>query len=272
MSAKLARGRAVMPGTAAVVRSRGRPWLPILALIVALLLSACEFRIRADLMIEADESGTLSVEMSMDEELAALAGGDFGGELAIGEEMVPSGWTAEVLSDGGYEGIRASTNFGSLAELQQRLGEFAEGTGTADTPLLAFLADISPTRDEDTFRFSLLIPEEVEGMIGEGLQQSPIPIDLAVLDEVFDIRLSLVLPGDILSNNADLVSGQTLAWEISLTDSGRVLEAESQLPGPDRTMWIAVGAVVLALLVVVYLVLKLRRRRRIPDPDPVGST
>ena len=150
--------------------------------------------------------------------------------MAIGEEIVPSGWTAELVSDEGYEGIRASTDFGSLDGLEQRLGELAEGTGTADTPLLAFLADISPTREEDIFRFHLLIPAEVEEMIGEGLQESPIPIDLAVLDEVFDIRLSLVLPGDLLSSNADVVAGQTLVWEISLTDSGRVLQAESKPP------------------------------------------
>ena len=259
-----------LPGTAGPT-SRIAPSLPVLALAVILLLSACEFRIRADLVIEEDESGTLSVELAMDEELAALAGGNFGGELAIGEELVPSGWTAELVTDEGYEGIRASTGFGSLDELGQRLGELAEGTGTADTPLLAFLADMSPTREEDTFRFHLLIPEEVEAMVGEGLQESPIPIDLALLDEVFDIRLSLVLPGDLLSSNADLVSGQTLFWDISLVDSGRVLEAESQLPGPDRTRLIAVVAVVVALLVVVFFVVRLRKPRRTPDAGPVET-
>lgn len=256
-----------MPGTAGL---SGRIALSIVALAAILLLAACEFRIRADLVIAEDESGILSVELAMDEELATLAG-SFGGELAIGEEIVPSGWTAELVSDEGYEGIRASTDFGSLDGLEQRLGELAEGTGTADTPLLAFLADISPTREEDIFRFHLLIPAEVEEMIGEGLQESPIPIDLAVLDEVFDIRLSLVLPGDLLSSNADVVAGQTLVWEISLTDSGRVLQAESKLPGPDRTRLIAVGAAVVALLVVVFFVVRLRRPRRTPDPGRVET-
>jgi len=244
--------------------------LAILVLVSILLLTACEFRIRADLVIAEDESGTLSVELAMDEEIATLAG-SCGGELAIGEEIVPSGWTAELVSDEGYEGIRASTDFGSLDQLEQRLGELAEGTGTADTPLLAFLADISPTREEDTFRFQLLIPKEVEEMIGEGLQASPIPIDLALLDEVFDIRLSLVLPGDLLSSNADVETGQTLVWDISLTDSGRVLEAESKLPGPDRTRLLVLGIVVVALVVVVYFVARLRKRRRTVDPGPAGT-
>ena len=259
-----------MPATAVPAKTPNRALLPILALLAILVLSACEFRIRADLVIEEDESGTLSVELSMDEELAALAG-SFGGELGVGEEIVPDGWRAEVVTDEGYEGIRASTDFGSLGELEQRLGELAEGAGTADTPLLAFLADISPTREENTFRFNLLIPEEVEAMIGEELRQSPIPIDIAVLDEVFDIRLSLVLPGDLLSSNADVVTGQTLVWDISLTDSGRVLEAESEIPGPDRIGWIALGAAALALLLIAFFVARSRRDRSVPDPGRAGT-
>ena len=104
-------------------------------------------------------------------------------------------------------------------------------------------------------------------MIGEEIQQSPIPLDLAVLDEVFDIRLSLVLPGDLLSSNADVVTGETLVWDISLADSGRVLEAESQLPGPDRTRLVVLGVVVVVLLVIVYFVARSRGRRADPDPD-----
>ena len=261
-----------MPGWSAVkIRWRYGLVGPVL-LIAALVLAACEFRIHADLVIEEDESGTLSVELSMNEELAALAGGNFGGELSIGEDLVPSGWTAEVVSDSGFEGIRASTAFASLDELGRRLGELADGTGADGTPLPAFLADISPTREGDTFHFRLLIPAEAEGLIGQGLEGSPIPIDLGVLDEVFDIRLSLVLPGDILTTNADVVTGQTLVWDISLTDSGRVLEAESQLPGPDRSRFVVWGAIALALVVVAYMVVKLRRRRPAAAPDPANGS
>ena len=54
-----------MSGTAAVEGIRTRPRLAILVLISILLLAACEFRIRADLVIAEDESGTLSVELAM---------------------------------------------------------------------------------------------------------------------------------------------------------------------------------------------------------------
>ena len=246
--------------------------LVALSLIAALVLTACEFRIHADLVIGEDETGTLSVELSMDQELAALAGGGFGGELAIGEDMVPSGWTAEVVSDGEHEGIRASTNFESLDQLRQRLDDLATETAATDTPLPGFISEISPTREDDTFFFHLVIPDEVEGMIAEGLQQSPIPIDIGMLDEVFDIRLSLVLPGDLVANNADIVTGQYLVWNISLADSGRVLEAESQLPGEGSGMIIVWAAVVLALVIAGYIVVKLRGRRRAAAPDPAEGS
>ena len=250
--------------------------LHVLLLVATLVLAACEFRIHADLVIEDDETGTLSVELSMDEELAALAGSGFGGVVAIGEDMVPSGWAAELVSEGGYEGIRSSTGFESLDDLRGRLEDLVDEAGTAGTPLPAFLSDISPTRDGDTFIFRLVIPEAIEDLIGAGLEESPIPVDLGTLDTVFDIRLTMVLPGELVTNNADVVTGETLVWKVSLTDTGRVLEAESKLPGPGRTRYIAWAAGALALVIAAYIVVKLRKRRRAAVRDraqgpPVSS-
>ena len=268
MSGASSRGRGAESRRRNVKRSRSNTLLVALSLIGALVLTACEFRIHANLVIEEDESGTLEVELSMDQELAGLAGGGFGGELAIGEDLVPAGWTAEVISGGEYEGIRASADFESLDQLRQRLDDLAGETGTTGAPLPGFLSDISPTREDDTFLFHLVIPEEAEGLIGEGLEESPIPLDLGMLDEVFDIRLTLVLPGEIVTTNADVVTGQTLVWNLSLADTGRVLEAESKLPGSGPGMIIVWAAVALALVVVIYIVVKIRGRRRAAARDP----
>lgn len=243
-----------------------RNLIPVMSLIAALLLAACEFRIHADLVILEDETGTFSVEMSMDEQLAALAGGDFGGELAIGEDLVPEGWTAEVVSGEGYEGIRARTAFESLDQLRDWLGRLAGGAEAS--PLPALLSDMSPTREDDTFRFRLVVPTEVEGLLGEGLEQSPVPIDLAMLDDVFDIRFALALPGEIVSHNADADTGQALVWNISLGDAGRVLEAESQIPRSGSTMivlWVLIG---LALVVAGYTAVRFLARRRAQENPP----
>jgi len=247
--------------------------VPLLALsaLLCLFLAACEFRIYADLVIEEDESGTLSVELSMDEELAVLAGGALGGELAIGEDLVPQGWTAEVVTEEGYEGIRASAAFDSLEQLGTRLGELASGTADGEASLTGFLSDMSPIRMEDSFVFRLEMPEDTESLLGEGLAASPIPLDMALLDEVFDIRLSLVLPGEVVTSNADLVTGETMIWNLSLTDSGRVLEAESRLPRSGPPMIIVWGAAALAAVVAVAIVVRIRRGRRPPASDRVAE-
>ena len=245
--------------------------LPLLLAALCLFLAACEFRIYADLLIGEDESGTFSVELSMDEELAALAGGAFGGELAIGEDLVPQGWAAEVISEDGYEGIRASAAFDSLDQLGTRLEELAGGGATGDASLPGFLTGISPTRVEDSFVFRLEIPEDTESLLGEGLAASPIPLDLAMLDEVFDIRLTLVLPGEVVAHNADLLTGETLIWNVSLSDGGRVLEAESRLPSSGPPMIIVWGAVVLALVVTLTIVVRIRKGRKSPVADLIAD-
>ena len=250
-------------------RGRSNGLLIALSLIAALMLTACEFRIHANLVIDEDESGTLALKLSMDEELASLVGGDFGSQLAIGEDMVPDGWNAEVISGEGQEGILASTDFDSFDQLDERLVGLADEADTTGTPLpTGFMSGISPTRDDDTFLFRLVIPEDTEGLIGEGLDESPIPLDLGMLDEVFDIRFTLTLPGEIVTSNADVVTGQNLMWDISLTDSGRVLEAESQLRGSRQGMIIVWAAVVLAVVVAGYIVVKVRKGRRAVASDP----
>lgn len=251
---------------------RNRGLLIVLAALLGLLLASCEFRIHADLVIEEDETGTLSVELSLDEELAALAGGDFGGQLAIGEDMVPQGWAAEVIADEGYEGIRASASFDSLDQLRTLLEELAGADATGDMSLPGFLSDISPAREEDRFVFRLAMPEDTESLLGEGLAESPIPLDLAMLDEVFDVRLTLVLPGEIVDSNADVVSGETLVWNLSLSDSGRVLEAESRLPRSGPPMIIVWAAVALAVVVVVVIVVKVGRRRKATTRQAAAET
>ena len=246
------------------IRKRGglgnRVMIFLLPAVLALLLAACEFRIHADLIIAEDESGVLTVELAIDEELAILAGGEFGGDLAIEDGMVPPGWTAEMVSEEGYEGIRVSASFNSLDELGMILDELAG----ADTSLPGFLPDISPIREEDNFVFRLEIPENTESFLGEGLDESPIPLDLAMLDEVFDIRLALVLPGDVVTSNADVDTGETLIWNLSFADGGRILEAESRLPGPGYQMIVVWVSVALAAIVAIVMVVKIYRSRKAP--------
>ena len=238
----------------------GRLRLLVLSMVGAVLLTACELRIFADLVIEADESGTFTVELSMDDALASLAGAELGDGLALGEELVPDGWSTTAVSEDGYEGIRSTASFESLAGLQEVLsGLMSTGGQSNGLGLLDFLASGLPTREGDTYRFSLAIPAGVEELLGEGLAESPVPVDVAMLDQVFDIRISVMLPGEIVSHNADLHTGNLLVWNLSLADPGRTLEAESRLQSSGGAIvWVAVAA---ALVIVVVLVVMVRSRR-----------
>ena len=248
----------------------GRFRLLLLSMVGALLLTACELRIFADLVIEEDESGSVAVELSMDDALASLVGAEFDGELPIGEEMIPDGWDVAAVSDDGYEGIRATVPFESLTGLHELLsGLAATGDGLNGLGLLDFLAAGLPTREGDSFRFSLTIPEGVEGLLGEGLAESPLPVDLSMIDQVLDIRVSVMLPGEIVSHNADLHAGSLVVWNLSITDSGRTLEAESRLPQSGVGAAIVRVAVAAALIVVIVLVVMVAsRRRRIRSTEP----
>ena len=244
--------------------------LLLLSIIGSLLLTACEFRVYVDLVIQEDESGSLTVELSMDEALSSLVGAEFGGELSVGEDLVPDGWNTGVVEEEGFEGIRATATFESLTALHGVLSGLAGmQDGSPDMGLLGFLASGVPSREGDTFRFRLAIPAALGGILEEGLEEAPVQLELSMLDEVFDIRVSVKLPGDVVAHNADLDTGEALVWHLSLTDSGRTLEAESQLPQPGGRMVVVWVAVVAVLIVAIVLVLMIRSRRtKAGRPEP----
>lgn len=245
--------------------------LLLLSIIGSLLLTACEFRVYVDLVIQEDESGSLTVELSMDQALSSLVGAEFGGELSVGEDLVPDGWNTGVVAEEGFEGIRATAAFESLTALHEVLSELAGmEDGSPDMGLLGFLAAGVPSREGDTFRFRLAIPDALGGMLEEGLGEAPVPLELSMLDEVFDIRVNVKLPGDVVAHNADLDNGEALVWHLSLADSGRTLEAESQLPQPGVPTAVILVAVVAALIVLIVLVLTIRSRRRNAGPPAPG--
>lgn len=261
---------------------RSRILLPILSAALALVLASCEIRIHTDLMVEEDGSGVLSSETSIDDQLmrmAEMSGEEIAPDEMLTEELLPDGgeWSIEPVT-GDYTGIRVSLAFDSLDDLRAQLDDMTAATGGAFDEMFGgegmaggsdladmaagagILSDFSLTRDGEAFVFRAAVPD-TGALMDEAMGDDSMFMDMSMLDDVFDIRFALTLPGEIVSSNADLVTGQTLIWELSLDDRARVMEARSEVPGAGAGMIIALAVALLVLAAIVYIAVDRRRRR-----------
>jgi hypothetical protein len=237
----------------------------LLLTMLVLAVSACTIRVDVGIDVNEDESGTFSLFMGFDEEFQQLAeqGGAEGLDMTEGLQDVPEGWTVEEVVEDGFEGVRISSDFNSLDELNTRveeLGGQADAGATTD-----FLSDVGLTHDGDEFRFRADVSGLDEGLtdavgesggdeLFEGLDPS------ALFEDLFEIRLKLTLPGEIGANNADEVDGNTLIWNVGLGDEGGTFEAVSST-GDGSSALLYVGIGVAALVVVGVAITAIRRRR-----------
>ena len=81
-----------------------------------------------------------------------------------------------------------------------------------------------------------------------------------IIGDLFEIRFNLTLPGTIGANNATSVNGNTLTWEVDLTDEGGTFEAVSTVGGGSSAMMIG-GAAVAAVAVAGIGMVAMRRRK-----------
>ena len=263
-------------------------YFPIL-LLLALGLSACTIRFDVGVDVNEDESGTFSLFMGFDEEFQQLAEQGGGEDLNITEglEDVPEGWSVEELTQDGFEGVKIGVEFDSFEELEQRLGQLNDTTDTGVGT--DFLSGFGLTREGNEFRFKVDVSgldEELTGAIGEGggddLFSGIDPTSL--FEDLFEIRFRLTLPGEIGANNADLVEGNTLVWNVGLADEGGTYEAVSTTGGGSTALLYG-GIAIAAVAVVVVGATAIRRRRQeaavtavtsapintdAPPIDPVG--
>ena len=81
----------------------------------------------------------------------------------------------------------------------------------------------------------------------EAAQESDLGLPLDMLGEIFTLENRVTLPGVIKDNNADDVQGNTLVWEVGISDS-------RQMQGESVTYdWVHIGLIAFAALVVFVL-------------------
>lgn len=246
-----------------------------LFILLALVLSACTIRLDVGLVVNEDESGSFALFMGFDEEFQELMEQGGGEEISLTEDLsdVPEGWNVEEVTEDGFEGVRISTDFSDFEDLEAKLGEMGDGTdiGVGGD----FLSDFGLTHEGDEFRFQADSSGVSDGL-GDALGESGSDDMLSgmdpsmILGDLFEIRFNLTLPGSIGENNADSVNGNTLTWNLDLTDEGGTFEAVSTVGGGSSAMLIG-GAAVAALVVVGVGATAIRRRKASEAVEAVSN-
>lgn len=245
-------------------------------LFLTLVLSACTIRLDVGLVVNEDESGSFALFMGFDEEFQELMEQGGGEDLNLTEDLsdVPEGWTVEEVTEDGFEGVRISTDYANFEELETKLGEMSEGTDAGIGT--DFLSDFGLTHEGDEFRFEADVSgvdEGLSGALGEsGGEDMLSGLDASsILGDLFEIRFNLTLPGTIGANNADSVNGNTLTWNLDLTEEAGTFEAVSTVGGSSSALFIG-GAAIAAVVVAGVGVTAVRRRKADAAVAAVNST
>ncbi|MCP3994534.1 MAG: hypothetical protein GY722_05640 [bacterium] len=248
-------------------------YVPLFAVLV-LVLSACTIRIDLVVNVNEDESGTFDLFVGFDEDLRQLMEQGGGGDLDITEQFsdAPDNWTVEEVSEGGFEGVRISTDFESFDDLEVKLAELSDdGGGGLGSDMLS---DFELTHEEDEYRFRADVSGVDEGLteaVGDSGGDMLSGFDASLMEDLFEIRFRLTLPGTIGDNNADGVNGNTLTWNLDVGADGDELYASSTAGGGSSMMLIG-GAAVAAVALVGVGVAASRRRKTNAAVDAVTNS
>lgn len=227
--------------------------------LLALLLSSCRAEVRLLLDVSDTGSGTLSTEVGIDDQLAALI-----------DQL--TGDSAGILSDLdlGLSGETTSRKVGDLTVYTTTV-DFAEPAAIATAAAGNFESlDLEITDEGTTF-------DAVLNLAGE-IDVSSLPVDSsAISSDALEAQVIVTLPGEPADHNADEVrSDGSLVWTIPF-DRPLQLHATTTFPQSGFPWWVLTLLVIsVALSLAVWFAAVVRDRRRetakrpLPQPEPEG--
>jgi hypothetical protein len=242
----------------------------LLVIGLTLITSACRVESNVILTLEADRSGTYTIEFGMDEELQNAIS-SFGG-LGDGEAIDPlEGFEfgdpdveTTRRTEGDMTFVVAMSSFDDVDELDSILAS-AEDTGIGDlninyegdivtvTGSLAGTGDLNTEGLGDLGGFGDL--GSLSDLGGFGLDPS------ALTDEFFSASLIIAMPGDVTEHNASRVgSDGSLQWDLPLSNDAVEVIAISDTSSTSFPWWLLGVAAV--LIVALGLGILLGRRRK----------
>lgn len=214
-----------------------------LAAVLVLVTAACKIETNFGAVINADGTGTVIIELGVDEEAAQF--------FLDGTDPFADQELADAPGARTREEKRGDLTF-YIVELDvDDVTEMQEGLVGAEGGVLNDLT-ITVTDDRVTVSGSASAEESVGE--AEGL-------DLDIAD-IFSASVYFTMPGGIVSHNADRQDGNTLYWDVPLTGGDLNIQAESDPNGTPASgggggfpVW-AIGLLAVAVLAAAWYFMK----------------
>ena len=178
-------------------------------LITFLLFSACEVKWSMEVEFNEDYSGSYKILILLDQDAQfyALETGQttaIGGLDAILADL-PEGYGSSIYQEGNYLGILVRNDFQNTKELQAQFKLLNENENTA--LLLLPIEEINFSESTRSFN--------INGIFGEIFVSDEESIE--GYDNVFDGKLSVIVPGNITSPKLENIVNNTVIFDIEGT-------------------------------------------------------
>ena len=178
-------------------------------LITFLLFSACEVKWSMEVEFNEDYSGSYKILILLDQD-AQFYALDTGQTTAIGGldailADLPEGYGSSIYQEGNYLGILVRNDFQNTEELQAQFKLLNENENTA--LLLLPIEEINFSESSRSFN--------INGIFGEIFVSDEERIE--GFDNIFDGKLSVIVPGNITRPNLENIVNNTVIFDIEGT-------------------------------------------------------
>ncbi|MEX2324622.1 MAG: hypothetical protein WD576_02630 [Nitriliruptoraceae bacterium] len=237
----------------------------VFAVVAAcVLLAACQAKIRADVVVDADGAGNVAVVVELDEAMMGAVDEmafDPTVELAAIAAAVEPWEVSRAVSDGTLR-VELNRSTTTMKDVGDAFRELAEGLADVDPGLII---DVVMRPDGDgaivVSGSAHVRPPASVGWQLDGVEQGPSAAELQqVVDRHVDARFRLHLRGDVVEANADEIDAGTLTWQIPV-GTARELSATVAPMASRRTVILSSAATVAVALMFTGVALFRRERR-----------
>jgi len=178
-------------------------------IVIFLIFSACEVKWSMEVEFNEDYSGSYKILILLDQDAQfyALETGQttaIGGLDAILADL-PEGYGSSIYQEGNYLGILVRNDFQNTEELQAQFKLLNENENTA--LLLLPIEEINFSESSRSFN--------INGIFGEIFVSDEESIE--GYDNVFDGKLSVIVPGNITSPKLENIVNNTVIFDIEGT-------------------------------------------------------